>query len=150
MDANEFLKRVKPAAKRSRLAPFLDDINKLRGEGCTLDQVREFLAANGVEISVAGLSKYIKRQEGKAGTTAPPTTRPTAAPAQNLDVSKSGPVAAPVEPEPAPPVSDETSPGDDDLSGLDKRQRREKLADQYIKPETTNPLLKRLKKEQSK
>ncbi len=67
MDADEFLKRVEPAAKRSRLAPFLDDIKKLRGEGCTLDQVREFLAANGVTISVAGLSKFLKRQEEKPG-----------------------------------------------------------------------------------
>lgn len=29
--------------------------------------------------------------------------------------------------------------------GLSPRERREKLADQYIKPETSNPLLKRLK-----
>ena len=153
MDANEFLKRVKPAAKRSRLAPFLDDINKLRGEGCTLDQVREFLAANGVEISVAGLSKYIKRQEGKAGTTAPPTTRPTAAPAQNLDVSKSGPVAAPVEPEPARPTVEASPEADGDgAANFSLKQRAEKRADQFMESASkkANPLFNRVKKEQDK
>jgi hypothetical protein len=65
VDANEFLKKVTPAAQRSRLAPFWSDITKLRGSGCTLEQVCEFLAANGVQISIAGLSKYIKRREEK-------------------------------------------------------------------------------------
>lgn len=68
MDANEFLKKVKPAAQRSRVAPFWNDITKLRGSGCTLEQVCEFLAANGVQISIAGLSKYIKRREEKGET----------------------------------------------------------------------------------
>ena len=65
MDANEFLKKVTPAAQRSRLAPFWNDITKLRENGCTLEQVCEFLAANGVQISIAGLSKYIKRRDEK-------------------------------------------------------------------------------------
>lgn len=34
----------------------------------------------------------------------------------------------------------------DDLAGLDKKQRREKVADQYIK-ENANPLLKRIKEQ---
>ena len=37
--------------------------------------------------------------------------------------------------------------GTDELAGLDKQQRRERLADQFIRPETTNPLLRRLSKE---
>lgn len=65
MDANEFLKKVTPAAQRSRLAPFWNDITKLRENNCTLEQVCEFLAANGVQISIAGLSKYIKRRGEK-------------------------------------------------------------------------------------
>lgn len=68
MDANEFLKKVKPAAQRSKVAPFWNDITKLRESGCTLEQVCEFLAANGVQISIAGLSKYIKRREEKGET----------------------------------------------------------------------------------
>ncbi len=34
------------------------------------------------------------------------------------------------------------------LEGLDKKQRRERLADQFITPELTNPLLKRIKDQQ--
>ena len=77
MDANEFLKKVTPAVKRSRLAPFWEDIKKLRMSGCTLEQVCEFLSINGVQMSIAGLSKYIKRREEKASsaTTTPANTQ---------------------------------------------------------------------------
>ena len=40
-------------------------------------------------------------------------------------------------------------PVGDELSGLDKKQRREKLADQFITPESNNPLLKRIKEKKS-
>lgn len=63
MDANEFLRNVTPAVKRSRLVPYWEDIAKLRASNCTLDQVCGFLRKNGVHISIAGLSKYIKRRE---------------------------------------------------------------------------------------
>lgn len=63
MDADEFLKTITPAVQRSRLAPFWDDIVKLRAHGCSLDQVCQFLAANQVQISITGLSKYIRRRE---------------------------------------------------------------------------------------
>lgn len=63
VDADEFLKQIKPAAKRSRLGPWSADIDKLRQNGCSLEQVREFLAINGVVVSVAAISKFIKRQE---------------------------------------------------------------------------------------
>lgn len=62
MDANEFLKLVSPAGKKSRLAPFLNDIEKLRTAGCTLEQVQDFLQRNGITISVSGLSAYLRRQ----------------------------------------------------------------------------------------
>lgn len=63
MDAQEFLSRVTPGKQQSRLTPFLADITMLRQHGCTLEQVCEFLAANKVQISIAGLSKFIKRRE---------------------------------------------------------------------------------------
>jgi len=64
MKAEEFLKRITPAARRSKLAPHFEDINKLRAAGCTLDQVCEFLRENGVTMTVAGLSAYLRRQGG--------------------------------------------------------------------------------------
>lgn len=39
---------------------------------------------------------------------------------------------------------------EDDEPTLDPKQRREKLADRFIKPETTNPLLKRVMEEKKK
>lgn len=65
MDANEFAQMFKPGTQRSRLAPFWNDIAQLREGGYTLEQVCRFLAMNGVAITVAGLSTYIKRREGK-------------------------------------------------------------------------------------
>lgn len=65
MNANEFLENVKPARPRSRLAPFWTDITTLRARGCTLAQVKVFLAKNGVEVSIAAISKYIKKMEEK-------------------------------------------------------------------------------------
>ena len=63
MDANEFLRNVTPAVKRSRLVPYWDDIAKLRASNCSLGQVCGYLRENGVQISIAGLSKYIKKRE---------------------------------------------------------------------------------------
>ncbi len=65
MNTDEFLKRVTPAAKHSRLAPYWSQIKELRLRNCTLSQVCEFLKENGVVITIAGLSKYITRREQK-------------------------------------------------------------------------------------
>ncbi len=67
MDAEEFLNRVVPAAKHSRLTPYWDQILLLRARNCTLKQVCDFLGENGVHITIAGLSKYITRREAKRG-----------------------------------------------------------------------------------
>lgn len=65
MNADDFLKQVQPGVRRSRLAPYVADIRKLRDSGCTWDQVRMFLQKNGVSVSIAALSDYMRRQEAK-------------------------------------------------------------------------------------
>jgi len=135
VDANEFLKKVTRAGSVARLAPFWNDITKLRQSGCTLEQVCEFLAANGVQMSIAGLSKYIKRREEKGEQATPK-------PAFGHDQAA----------RPAAPSHDEEPPATPDAAGaetsqLTTRQRGEALADQYMKPASTNPALKRLNKE---
>jgi len=67
VNAKEYLKTTPPAFKRSRLAPYWNDIAQLRGRDYTLGQVREFLVNNGVQISIAGLSQYINRREMRCG-----------------------------------------------------------------------------------
>ncbi|MEO5831026.1 MAG: hypothetical protein ABIQ36_10720 [Rhodanobacter sp.] len=128
-DLEEFIRKHKPGTKRSRLFPHLPAIHRLRAEGFSFDQVCQYLSEKGVPISVSGLSSFLKRHEGIGrdaqgqGTAAPPM-RPSA------DVpGESSPSAM------SPP----------ELDGLGKKQRRERLADQFIKPQTSNPLLKRIK-----
>ena len=109
MDANEFLKKVTPAGQRSRLAPFWNDITKLRQSGCTLEQVCEFLAANGVQMSIAGLSKYIKRREEKGGS---PDLKPGFGHDQKPAAAKPQPAQAPQQEPAGEPQARITNPAD--------------------------------------
>lgn len=47
------------------MATYWADIQYLRKAGCSLEQVRQFLAENNVSVTVAGLSQYIRRREQK-------------------------------------------------------------------------------------
>lgn len=100
VDADEFMSKVTPAVKQSRLVPYWGDITKLRSGKCTLGQVCDFLDENGVEISIAGLSQYIKRRqrnEGKGGTpeTAIDTeTSPPCPPRSESSTGKAGSTSA--------------------------------------------------------
>jgi DNA-binding transcriptional MerR regulator len=121
------------------MADYWDDIKKLRAAGCTLEQVREFLAANGVAVSVAAISKYIKRREAEGETIDKGETRTTA----EKTVERQKEAAA----EPAPKPAEPAPETDEEGGRLSAKQKRERLADQYIKPETTNSLFKKRNKE---
>lgn len=133
VDATEFLRNVTPAAKRSRLAPYWNEVVKLRDNDCTLVQVCCFLQKNGVQISIAGLSKYIKRrnfliQEERTG--AQSTNKAKTAVARHADQGASQrPVVAPLA----------GGDGDTEIAGpgLSLKQRREMRADEFIKSENT-------------
>lgn len=77
MDVNEFMQKVMPAGKRSRIAPFFSEVQTLRKRGFSPEQIREFLSANGVKVSVGGLSAYLSRH-GAQGH--PASLVPAAAP----------------------------------------------------------------------
>jgi len=62
MKAEDFEAQNAPKGRRSRLAPYLTDIRKLRDDGYTLEQIREFLALNKISISIRGLTAYLQRQ----------------------------------------------------------------------------------------
>jgi len=132
MDINDFLSTTAPAGKRSVLEPFLEEIQMLRKRNYTLDQIRQYLAANDVEVSIPAISKFIKLHEA----------RKTA-----VDCAIHGENGATAAPAPAAESTQEKPPiSSADLKGLDKKQRREKIADQFIKG--GNQLFKRLNKEQ--
>jgi len=142
MDIEEFEKRQQPRAKRSRLEPFQAQIFELKAKGYANWQVCEWLAANGLKVSPEAVRKFIKSREGAPS----PASMPSAntAPASAAPVVSSAP--------PAAPEAGEASPADD-LAGLDKKQKREKLADRFLGDEAKpkNSLASRLiKQEKSK
>jgi hypothetical protein len=61
MDINEFIQRVQPRKKRSRLIPFADQIWTLKTQGYTDLQIRDWLAENSVEVSRETVRKFIKK-----------------------------------------------------------------------------------------
>ena len=71
MDITEFVKRVQPRKKRSRLIPFADQIKQLKTQGYTDLQIRGWLAENGIEVSREAVRKFIK------STTKPGSQQPT-------------------------------------------------------------------------
>jgi hypothetical protein len=62
MDIEEFEKRVQPSAKRSRLEPFRSQIFELKAKGYADWQVRDWLAANGLEISRQAVQQFFKKE----------------------------------------------------------------------------------------
>lgn len=63
-----FLQRITPGKARltnSRLEPWYAEIILLLEEHCTLEQVRAFLAANGVAITITGISNFLQRRREK-------------------------------------------------------------------------------------
>ena len=121
MDIAEFEKRVKPSAKRSRLEPFRAQIFELKAKGYADWQVRDWLAENGLEVSRQAVQQFIKSRDG--------STSPASMPSANTVSASAAPVVSSAPP--VVPEADEASPADD-LAGLDKKQRREKLADKFI------------------
>lgn len=131
MDLDNFRKMVAPGGKNSRLAPFWPEIKALRADNYTLDQVLEFLKANGVEITITGLSKYIQRRHEKEGIGGTPKIAiQTKPPNTALPKEK--------------PSTGETGPTSDEQSGLTLKQKGERVADKFVK-DAPNPLLKRIK-----
>lgn len=121
MDIEEFEKRQQPRAKRSRLEPFQAQIFELKAKGYANWQVCEWLAANGLKVSPEAVRKFIKSRDG--------STSPASMPSANTAPASAAPVVSSAPP--AMPEADEASPADD-LAGLDKKQRREKLANKFI------------------
>lgn len=62
MDIEEFVKQVQPRKKRSRLIPFTDQIMRLKNEGYTDLQIRDWLEANGVKVSREMVRKFVVKK----------------------------------------------------------------------------------------
>ncbi|MBN3780476.1 hypothetical protein G3O06_23465 [Burkholderia sp. Ac-20345] len=75
MDREAFERTTEPAGRKSKLAPYLIDIRALRDGGYSLQQVLSFLKANGVEISLRGLTAYLARHKDDEPTASAATRR---------------------------------------------------------------------------
>jgi hypothetical protein len=62
MEVDEFVKRVRPASRKSKLTAWNDSIQKLLGLGYEQGQVLEFLKENGVVVARSTLSAFLDRQ----------------------------------------------------------------------------------------
>lgn len=69
MELSEFEKQVKPAAKRSQLEPFKEQIFELREKGYANGQIREFLSKNGLTVSTEAVRKFINSRSKQIGAT---------------------------------------------------------------------------------
>lgn len=61
MDVEEFTRQVKPRKNGSQLFPFKHEIGDLKRQGYSDEQIREWLAKNGVAVSRENVRKFIKR-----------------------------------------------------------------------------------------
>jgi hypothetical protein len=58
-----FMEATTPGGRESKLLPYLEEINLARSRKYTLKQIQAWLQRNGVDISIKGISKFIKTQE---------------------------------------------------------------------------------------
>ncbi len=123
MNVEDFLKQNKPASG-SKLAPFLTDLRRLRSLGYSLRQVKSYLEAQEVYVSVQYISAYLQRHQDDQ-------TRET--PDWNANMTNE---------------DENTAKDDDEDHNLTRRQRGEKEAAKYLTPEAMNPLVKRVMEKQ--
>jgi hypothetical protein len=62
LTVEDFVNKEQPRG-RSRLAHYDDELRLLKARGYGLDQMREFLKANGITVTVAAISAYFKKSQ---------------------------------------------------------------------------------------
>lgn len=78
MEIDEFVKLHKPAStSRSRLAPYLADIYRLRRLGYSWVQVQSYLATKGVKVAFQTIAAYVKRHPEQPGESKDQTKQKT-------------------------------------------------------------------------
>jgi hypothetical protein len=62
MDSAAFFKDELPAGKRSKLEPFLTELQGLYARGYSLKQMSRFLSANGILVTPGAVSVFLRRR----------------------------------------------------------------------------------------
>ncbi len=139
MNIDEFIKQVKPRAKRSQLDPFKDQIFQLKELGYANGQIRDWLATNGIEVTQESVRKFVVTRESANAQAA--NREKTAFARQRDQGASHGLVVT----SPLAGGDSHTEQSGAAAAGLSPKQRREKRADQFIKSENTvlNKLVKK-------
>lgn len=145
----------KARSETARLRDVVDEVEAALAAGVSRAAILEALHGQGFTMTLKSFESAlyrIRKQRGTAGqkTAQPPHPAPASMPSANT-----APASAAAEVSAAPPAAPEAgeaSPADD-MAGLDKKQKREKLADRFLGDEAKpkNSLASRLiKQEKSK
>lgn len=113
----------------ARLRDIYNEVEAALSAGVTHTAILEALHADGFTLTLNAFRSALYRMRKKKG-------------------SRKGD-----QPKPSPqrqPQAQETTEGEDDLSDLDPRARRERMASRFVKESSTNPLLARLTTEKDK
>jgi len=70
VSVDEFLARESPTGRRSILAPFADDVERLVKHGYSLDQVAKWLGQNGVNVTPSAISQFRGRRAQRVDSSA--------------------------------------------------------------------------------
>jgi len=125
-DAQAILALAKASAtlnKTRRMRAILNEIELAQEAGVSNAALVEALNARGFGLTLSTFETILYRLR-KARASAAPTSAPPAS---------------------APPAAPDSAT--DEFAGLEPKQRRERVADKFIRPETTNPLVQSILKE---
>lgn len=141
----ELAKGDKSRSETARLRDVIDEVEAALAAGVSRSAVLDALHGQGFTMTLKSFESALyrirkQRGQGTAGTPAVPVPAPLG------HDQKPGAAA------PAPLRHDEETPAPEPDAGetagpLTMRQRGEAVADQYMKPTSTNPVLKKLSKE---
>lgn len=85
----EFLTQENPTGRRSALAPFADDVERLIEHGYSLNQVTNWLGQNGVTITPSAISQFRARRDQRVDSVAR-SSNGRRVPSSHLDVDDGG------------------------------------------------------------
>lgn len=123
-------------SKIGRLRGVFAEVEKAQQAGVSNSKIVETLNGQGFDLTLKTFETMLYRIRQEQTKKSPPEW-----PVERRSATTTPPVGPKVEVR-----EEEQQAGQgDDLAGLSRKERQEKRADQFIKPETTNPLFKRLK-----
>ena len=59
----QFCQENEPKRRMSKLVPYYDEITELYDRGYQIEQIRDFLKSQKIDISVRGIRKYLKSRK---------------------------------------------------------------------------------------